>query len=296
MLRKFLTRTAVTATSALALLAGGMSTAPGASAAAGSGSAQAYYLSLGDSLALGVQPTTSGQIRATSHGYVNVLHDTLVNTTDPSLQLTMLGCAFETTATLVQGGNCSYGKEASQLEAAESFLTNHRGEVRLITLNIGGNDIAGCASPPGIDGACVTAALTTLRTNLTHILTRLRAAAGPDVRIVGANSPDPFLVFWFQGAAGQQIAADSLVVTEQFNQVVSAALTGQGAVVADVATAFDTFATTPLVPLPGLGDAPLNVVRICQYTFMCAASPQGPDSHLTDEGYRVMAGAFANEV
>lgn len=280
----------------MALLIGGATVSTGTAAAATSSYGPSYYLSVGDSLALGVQPDAStGEIRPTSNGYADVLHQTLVNSTDPGLRLVKLGCSYETSATFINGGICQYDQGKSQLAAAEKFLKEHSGNVRLVTINIGGNDIVGCASAAGIDEACRVAALSTLRTNLTKIAARLRAAAGPNVRIVGANAQDPYLAFWFNGPEGQQLAQDSLTGTAEFNNVVSDVFAPQKIQVADVATAFDTFDTSP-VPVPDLGDVPLNVLRICQYTFLCTPAPQGPDGHLTDEGYRVMSGAFATKV
>ena len=63
--------------------------------------------------------------------------------------------------------------------------------------------------------------------------------------------------------------------------------------VADVAGAFDTAKFTPTVPLPGAGNVPLNVARICAWTYMCAPAPVGPNIHATPAGYQVLAAAFA---
>ena len=66
-----------------------------------------------------------------------------------------------------------------------------------------------------------------------------------------------------------------------------------GSPVADVEGAFSTtdVATKVVVGLPGIGTVPLNVARICQWTWMCAPPP-GPDIHANTEGYGVIAGAF----
>jgi hypothetical protein len=74
--------------------------------------------------------------------------------------------------------------------------------------------------------------------------------------------------------------------------VLSAEYWLSGARVADVAGAFSSDAFTPLVPIaPGL-TAPLNVARICQWTWMCAPKPVGPNIHANDAGYAVMATTF----
>ncbi len=44
--------------------------------------------------------------------------------------------------------------------------------------------------------------------------------------------------------------------------------------------------------LPGAGTVPLNVARICQWTWMCAPPPVGPNIHANAAGYQVIAAAF----
>jgi hypothetical protein len=56
--------------------------------------------------------------------------------------------------------------------------------------------------------------------------------------------------------------------------------------VADVESAFSTTVTTPVVGIP------LDVLRICQWTWMCAAAPLGPNIHANSAGYGVIAQAF----
>ncbi len=41
--------------------------------------------------------------------------------------------------------------------------------------------------------------------------------------------------------------------------------------------------------LPGVGTVPLNVARICEWTWMCAPSPIGPDIHANSTGYQMIA-------
>ena len=47
-----------------------------------------------------------------------------------------------------------------------------------------------------------------------------------------------------------------------------------------------------ILALPPGGKAPLDVVRICQWTWMCAPAPVGPNIHANAKGYAVMAKAF----
>jgi hypothetical protein len=48
------------------------------------------------------------------------------------------------------------------------------------------------------------------------------------------------------------------------------------------------------VELSGAGEVPLNVARICQWTWVCAPPPLGPDNHANSAGYAVIAATFAS--
>ena len=80
----------------------------------------------------------------------------------------------------------------TQAAAADRFIAHHPGQIGLITVSIGGNDILGCAAA-AILISCVTDALTGIEANLRQLLSGLRAAAGPAVPIVGLTYPDVFL-------------------------------------------------------------------------------------------------------
>jgi hypothetical protein len=75
-----------------------------APAGAASGGAQ-YYVSLGTSLAVGVQPDARGRNQPTDEGYADQLYR-LLRLTRPRLQLVKLGCPGETSTTLIAGGLC----------------------------------------------------------------------------------------------------------------------------------------------------------------------------------------------
>src|SRR5690242_3340552 len=93
-----------------------------------------YYLSLGDSLAQGVQPNSSGVSVETNQGYPNQLF-TALHTANPMLKLVKLGCPGETTGTMMNGGICSYS-QGSQLAQAAAFLASHKNKVQLVTIDI----------------------------------------------------------------------------------------------------------------------------------------------------------------
>ena len=266
-----------------------------ATAAPNSGRAPLYYLALGDSLSRGVQPDPAGQNHPTDQGYADDLA-AVGRLVLPQLQLVKLGCETEETTASMVGlvpSKCPYG-HGSQLAEAEAFLRAHRGATVLVTIDIGANDLSRCIdrATGTIDMACVQATFQQAPANLAAILARLRAAAGPRVPIVGMNFYDPFLAAWLQGPAGQALARLSVQLVTQYNDLLEAAYRGAGVPVADVEAAFATTNFTDLVTLPAIGQVPLNVARVCQWTWMCAPPPQGPNVHGRPEGYWVMAGAF----
>jgi hypothetical protein len=145
-------------------------------ALADGGNATHYYLSLGDSYADSAQP--NGDF---DHGYAEQLHEILARS-DPKLKLVKLGCSGESTVSMRFGdpstaedvapdcGTPSFYRHRyphkTQLAEAVSFLHAHEDRVRLVTIDIGINDVAG----PGGPGAVAE--------NLPAILAELRAAGG----------------------------------------------------------------------------------------------------------------------
>jgi hypothetical protein len=142
-----------------------------------------YYLALGDSLSVGIQPN-AGVLGPTTHGYVDDLY-ALLRLRQPNLRLKQLGCSSETTTSMVGGGVCEYPSAATQLAAAVEFIKNNR--VVLITLSIGGHNVLQCVNPvTGIfDPACVQLGLLAIRPDMIQILGDLRTAAGPKCRLWG---------------------------------------------------------------------------------------------------------------
>lgn len=251
-----------------------------------------YYLAVGDSLSRGVQPDTAGTSVPTGQGYPDQLYAAL-RRSQPALQLVKLGCPGETTATMIHGGICRY-HGGSQLAAAVAFLSAHRGHVVLVTIDIGANDPEDCGTSGGLRAltACVGTNLPQAVANLGTILTRLRAAAGPDVRIVGMSYYLPALAEWRQGTLGQGVAWVSERLAVGYNDLLDRAYAQSGVRVANVFGAFETSDFGNRVAVPGIGTVPRNVARICQWTWACASPPRGPNQHANQAGYGVIARAF----
>ena len=101
--------------------------------------------------------TPTASITRPTNGYADQLYQALKATT-PNLELKKLGCAVtETSEDMLKGpSDCrSQYKLRVQLADAVAFLLLHRGSVKLVTIDIGANDLEICASPTGIDPACV---------------------------------------------------------------------------------------------------------------------------------------------
>jgi lysophospholipase L1-like esterase len=250
-----------------------------------------YYLALGDSLAAGVQPDSSGASVPTNQGYASDLAARL-RERSRHLDFVDLACPGESTTTMLVGG-CPYPHSYSnQVDAAASFLAAHHDARILVTLDIGANNVDGCTTASGIDPTCVAAGFAAAASDLPKILGKLKAAAGPRTVFAAMNYYDPFLAAWLSGPAGQAEATASVQLSTQFNGLLGAAYAAFGVPVADVASTFQTTAFTPLVPLTPTLLVPLNVARICQWTWMCAAPPVGPNIHANKVGYQQIAETF----
>ena len=250
-----------------------------------------YYLSLGDSLAQGVQPDMSGRGVETRRGYADQLAVAL-RRDHPGLRLVKLGCPGETTATMIKGGICSY-PGGSQLAAARSFLRAHRARVSLITIDIGANDADGCVTRITLANiaSCLSKSVPQVTTNLTRILTSLRQA-DPKGRIIAMSYYLPALAQWRNGLVGQAVARVSEMAIAGYTVLVNHVYQAYGVRVADVFGAFHTSDFAPRVTVPGFGQLPRNVAAICQWTWECAAPPRGPNVHANQVGYQVIANAF----
>jgi lysophospholipase L1-like esterase len=255
-------------------------------------SAQSYYLSLGDSLAQGVQADPFGHVGDTDRGYVDQFYD-MIRGRYRDLGLLKLGCPGETTRTMIRGRHCPY-PAGSQLDQAIAFLHDHRGHVSLITLDIGANDRPSCFTDPvhALVLPCATApAAPTLR-NLALILRRLRAAAGPRTLIIGMTYYAPELPEWRYGPGGRVRAQASARLSLAFDAELARVYRSAGDRVANVAGAFATADFAGQVPVRRLGAVPPNVAAICRWTWVCAPPPRGPNKHPDEAGYTVIARAF----
>jgi lysophospholipase L1-like esterase len=260
------------------------------------GTGPAYYVSLGDSLSQGIQPSATGVNGPTAQGYPDQL-EAMLRTDVPGLRLVKLGCSGETTETMIYGGKCSY-PAGSQLAQATRFLRAHRGKVALVTIDIGANDPNTCVlgEPMSRVFGCISGRITQTERNIVLIMARLRAAAGRRVLFVGMTYYVPELGLWKRSQTGKELALLTEGIAAGVNQLLVARYHRYGARVADVFDAFnsaDFAGATGRTPVGHASSAaPANVLAVCALTWMCAPQPRGPNEHANAAGYRVIAKAF----
>ena len=258
-----------------------------------------YYVSLGTSLSVGVQPNGSGVLLPTDDGYPDQLHRSIRPAFEAignrELRHVSLGCPGEDLDSMVNGGSCLY-LAGSQLDAAVDFLQDNGSNVLLVTIDMGANDFRneGCVGDT-VDLDCVNTVSAQVATDLAAVLSALDNAADPATSIVGMNYYNPFLATWLDDLAGQTLAVQSSEAVAVFNNILGTTFGTAGMPVADVAAAFesDDFATMVATTLPPPNDMlPVSVNNICEFTYMCDTT-RGPDIHANDAGYSLIADTIA---
>lgn len=273
---------------AVALAAvGAPACAAGASSSAAKRGGVRYYVSLGDSYAVGFQPSpTPG---ATS-GYTGPV------AAATHLRLANFGCGGATTTSILSTVGCSapYGPAAgtgavaypkqTQAAAAVAFLHHHRGHIGLITISIGGNDITRCATASS-PTACVLAAVPVVKRNIETLASRLRSAAGKGVPIIGLTYPDVLLGLWVypSGRSNQSLASLSVTAFKDIvNPTLSQAYGKAGAHFVDITKVAGGYVPlSQVTTLAPYGSLPVAVARTCTLTWYC----QEGNIHATTAGY-----------
>lgn len=242
-------------------------------------------MSLGDSYAVGYQPGAGA-----TAGYTSLVAK------GSGLKLINFGCGGATTTSILETDGCAppYGPPAAtdaasypgqaQAAAAEAFIRGHRGQIGLVTVTIGGNDVTHCvrnADPV----ACVAAALATLGPRVTTLAQGLRAAGGPNVPIIGLTYPDVVLGEWVYPPDKPNQSLATLSVTafrSLINPALMKAYASARARFVDVTADTDAYQpldqTTVLAPY---GTVPQAVAKVCELTWYC----QLGDIHARTVGY-----------
>lgn len=261
-----------------------------------------YYVSVGDSYAAGYQATGPGRGATTHNGFADQLV-ALEKAKGRDLTLVNFGCSGATTSSLLHTAGCGAAQLSpgaspyagkTQVAAAEEFLRAHRNHVALVTVVIGGNDLLHCgtaASPV----ACVSSGLSSITANLADVLTGVRAAAGPNVTMVGLTYPDVLLAgLLSHDPEAQSLATQSVQAFQGLvNPALKSSYTAVGATFVDVTAATGAYgpltAKTTLAPY---GSIPVPVATVCTLTFAC----QYQDIHPRTAGYAQIAQLIAAQL
>jgi lysophospholipase L1-like esterase len=263
------------------------------STAAGAPPAERVYVSLGDSYATGYRPAAAGTpAGASEDGFAYLVAGR------SDLRLINVACTGATSAQVRDQPGCAPANRApdavdpagrTQLDAAVRALREHQGRVDLVTVVIGGNDLAPCALVQQ-PLECATQAVAGIRANLASFLPALRDAAG-GAPIVGLTYPDVFLGAWVSPAFpnGQGLARLSVTL---FQDLLNAGLRAEyeavGAKFVDVtATTGGYGPLTEVTQDPEYGPIPTPVAKVCALTYFCRAN----DVHPTPEGHEAIATA-----
>jgi lysophospholipase L1-like esterase len=266
-----------------------------------------YYVSLGDSYSVGYQPQPTAGATSGFTGYVSKKE---------KLTLENFGCGGATTSSILNyTGQCvaaptssQYGPPAisgtvgpetsgdTQVQNAVAFIKSHAGQIGLITVSIGGNDVTSCANASN-PITCVSGAVAAIKTNVSNLASQLRAAAGSSVPLIGLTYPDVILGDWVypSGKTNQSLATESVTAFQSLiNPALSTAYTGAGGNSAFVDVTSDTGAYTPLsqtTTLKPYGKIPKAVAEVCQLTWYC----QLGNIHANTKGYTFIGGLVAKE-
>jgi len=281
-------RFAVFSLAAASLVASALTVAP-ATAEGRTGRSPTYYVSLGDSYSVGFQPGLGSTAGYTVY-VAKKTHLTLVN----------FGCGGATTTTILNlvgcpdvlphtAGGMTY-PTTTQIAAAEAFLTAHRGHIGLISVTIGGNDVTGCAGTPDPVN-CVLVAGNTIKTNVTTLAADLRAAAGPNVPIVGSTYPDVILggYVWPTNPPSPSTLNTAKLSVVAFKAVINPTLskayaTSNATFVDVTAAAGGYIPLTRTVESTAYGVIPVAVADTCAYSWFCTSG----NIHATTPGYTLI--------
>ncbi len=251
---------------------------PGVSPAAAT--THPYELTLGDSYSIGYQPGIGG-----TPGYTGYLAGKL------GLVPENFGCGGATTTSLLHSAGC--GDPASQHAVAYSgitqegaalqFIAAHKGQVKLVTVSIGGNDFDSCST-----AACVNAAMPTMGKNVKSLVgslnTALAKASDTGAKIIGLTYPDVDLglvVYPTQppsSASESQARQSILAFDDLINPTLKKAyLSVARASFVDVtsapykeATKGDDTSFSITEQVSPYGTVPVAVGEVCQLTYFCS--------------------------
>jgi lysophospholipase L1-like esterase len=268
----------------------------------------AVYLSVGTSLAAGSQADAAGNTTfGSDESYTDQLHQRLKGRIASELTHVKLGCPGETTDQFLGGvnifgeaSNCA-GLYETGSQIGDALATIAEGNVVLISIDVGANDIVQAQQACGADAGCLLGAISAIAGNTAQIVGTMRAAGytGPIVAMNYYNPQAAIAIGYYHGVAEQQsanplLAQQSDVLARGFNQALAQAYGAFDVRVADVYSAFNAGDFGDDAPRNGTPD---NVDVLCSLSFMCPSEETvKANFHLNRKGYRVVAKTLLEEV
>ena len=217
------------------------------------------------------------------------------------LKLVNLGCGGATTTSMLTASAVGCAPPAlapgasdypnrSQTQAAVDFIKSHHGQVKVVTISIGGNDVDGCPTQADPTG-CVKANMPKAITNLTKIVKQLRAAGGAQLQIIGSTYPDVELGLWVHptvlGANTLALVPGSIsAFLDVINPGLKKAYDSVGAAFVDVTKATGAYGPFVATNDPTFGQIPVPVAKVCTLTYFCDGTF---NIHMKTPGYHIIA-------
>lgn len=273
--------------------------------------AGSILLAVGDSLAAGYQPTDGHRpppidpaTGMPDAGYPGGYAADIARA--KHLRLIDLGCPGETTLSYVSRPAqkaCASGYEelthtSNQQAAALAELAAHKGQVSLVTFDLGMNDLDGCLHNESVSLSCLGGRATALARRLPRLIGTLKAALqrdDPGAVMVAMTYYDPFLAQAYRpgGLKGDALAALSLSAATGLDATLAALYRHLGLLVAPVGSAFRLGTVLPLRTYGGK-TLPTDVAQVCTLTWMCPlpGATRGANVHPNTHGYAVIADEF----
>lgn len=250
-----------------------------------------FYLAVGASFSVGVQPTsTDPTAHPTEHGYTNDLV-ALEAAKGVTLTLTHVGCPGDSTTNVLFGDPC-YPQPTTQLTTAVAFLQAHFNDRGLVTIDLGFNNINGCLTGMTVDQTCLNKKLLIMTSELTTIVATLKSAAGPHVTFIGVNHYNPYFADSIRGSKGQHFAHLSSDVFSDFNAALKSVYDHNSVPLANVSKVFHDSVYGSGVNVSSYGRVHGYLATTCKLTWMCRSSRYGPNLHPTNAGYQAIARAI----
>lgn len=257
------------------------------------------YLSLGTSLAAGSLADEAGNTTASSdYSYTDQLYQRIKGRMGARLVHEKLGCPGETVVSIRNSSLCRYEEGRSQLEQAIEVIK--QGNVVLITIDLGANDIIHARTSCGGNPACIVSRIPVIAGEVGAIVGELRSLySGPILAMNYYNPQVAMAIGYYPGVAGQgaprvDLAIGSDLLLQGFNGALGTAYELVGVEVVDVYAVFRSGTFDDQRPRNGMPD---NVDTVCALSYMCPGdSTVKANIHLTRHGYRVVARAFLQEL